>query len=391
MGATVRELGMQRLAEVIALSNDTSPIERLLLAATLPEPEISARVADLGPDVVAEALLAEVACRAGLINGPTDGVVIQCDLGFGDSRLAYHFVLDGDGAHVEKGWYEQASAILRQDLVDMLREVFGPPGPYGATRELVNRWGMGAVVVGLRQLIGALSQRPKSLSDLAVRFGSDKWGFHWYTTHYEKYLEPYRELAVKVLEIGVGGYDAPDVGGESLRVWKHYFRRGLIYGLDVFAKTGIAESRLELIQGDQGDGRYLDAMAREFGPFDIVIDDGSHLNWHVIASFNALFPHVRDGGLYVIEDLQTSYWPAWGGDTDLQAQGTSMGLIKTLLDGLNHQEQIREGGHQPSSAELTVTGVHVHHNLALIEKGRNTEQGAPTGWRGPAADDGCGG
>ena len=63
-----------------------------------------------------------------------------------------------------------------------------------------------------------------------------------------------------------------------------------------------------------------------------------------------------------------------------------MGMIKTLLDGLNHQEQIRDNDRQPSITELTVTGVHIHHNLALIEKGLNTEQGAPIGWRGPAAD-----
>jgi len=236
-----------------------------------------------------------------------------------------------------------------------------------------------AVVARLRQVVGALSQRPKSLTDLAVRFGSDKWGGHWYTPHYEKYFEPSRELAVTVLEIGVGGYNVPDAGGESLRMWKHYFRRGLIYGLDLAAKVGIAESRLHVLQGDQGDGQFLDSMAREFGPFDIVIDDGSHFSHHVITSFNALFPHVRPGGMYVVEDLQTSYWPGWGGHADPAVQGTSMAMIKSLLDGLNHQDQIRNDDREPSMIDLTVTGVHVHHNLALIEKGLNTEQTAP-GW-----------
>ena len=62
--------------------------------------------------------------------------VIQCDLGFGDERLGYLFTL-GDGApHVEKGWDGEASATVRQDLVDLLRELFGPAGPYGVTREL---------------------------------------------------------------------------------------------------------------------------------------------------------------------------------------------------------------------------------------------------------------
>ena len=370
------------------MSTETPPIESILLAASVPEAELSARVVDMGPDVVVEVMLAEVASRAVLVDGPADGAVIQCDLGFGGERLGYVLVLGEHGAHVEKGWDAEAPATIRQDLFDMLRELFGPRGPHGVTRELLTKPGVAApVVVGLRQVVGALSQHPRSLSDLAVRFGSDKWGFHWYTPHYERYFEPYRELAVKVLEIGVGGYDAPDAGGESLRMWKHYFRRGLIYGLDVFAKTSIAESRLQVVQGDQGDERFLDSMARRFGPFDIIIDDGSHISRHVITSFNALFPHVRPGGIYAVEDLQTSYWPAWGGDADPTAQSTSMAMVKSLLDGLNHQEQIRDGAHKPSITELTVTGVHVHHNLALIEKGLNTEQGAPVGWRGAAIDE----
>jgi demethylmacrocin O-methyltransferase len=54
-------------------------------------------------------------------------------------------------------------------------------------------------------------------------------------------------------------------------------------------------------------------------------------------------------------------------------------MIKSLLDGLQHQEQARDDNDEPSMTELMVTGVHVHHNFAIIEKGLNTEQGAP-GW-----------
>ena len=253
----------------------TTPIESILLAASYPDPQITTQIAEIGPDIVAEALLAETVCRARLLDGPADKLVIQCDLGFGTERLGYLLVLGGGGADIKKGWASEAPVTFRQDLVDLLRELFGPTGSYGVTRELFpQRKFYWTIAAGMRQLVGALSQRPKDLSDLAVRFCSDKWGAHWYTQHYQKYFEPYRELAVKVLEIGVGGYDVPHAGGESLRMWKHYFRRGMIYGLDIFEKTGIAESRLEVLRGDQGDERFLDSMAREFGPFDIVIDPG---------------------------------------------------------------------------------------------------------------------
>lgn len=367
------------------MSTDSALIEKILLVACLSDVEISTRVADIGPDIVGEALLAEVACRAALLDGPVGNLTIQCDLGFGGERLGYILTLGDHHAYVETGWHSETSATVRQDLVDLLRELLGPPGPHGATRELFRKnpsVGLRmpadtAAVAAISQVVGAVSQRPKSLSDLAVLFGTDKWGGHWYTPHYQRYFEPFRELSVKVLEIGVGGYNSPDLGGESLRMWKHYFRRGLIYGLDVFAKPNLAENRLYVLQGDQGDERFLDSMASQIGPFDIVIDDGSHFSHHVITSFNALFPHVRPGGLYVIEDLQASYWPGWGGNADPSAQGTSMAMVKSLLDGLNHQEQMRGSDHKPSTTELTVTGVHVHHNLAFIEKGLNTEQGAP--------------
>jgi hypothetical protein len=364
------------------MSTDAPPIESILLAAVFPDVEIAARVADIGPDVVAGAVLAEVASRAALLYGPAEKMVVQCDLGFGDERLGYLLTLGDGDPRLEKGWDGQASATVRQDLVDLLREVFGPIGHYGATRELfaiqlADVEYSAPIAAGVRQIVAAMSQRPMNVTDLAVRFGSDKWGGRWYTPHYQKYFEPYREQAVKVLEIGIGGYDLPDAGGESLRMWKHYFRRGLIYGMDIYPKPGVAESRVHVLQGDQGDEQFLDSMARELGPFDIIIDDGSHISHHIIASFNALFPHVKPGGLYVIEDLASSYWPGWGGDADPSAQYRSMEMIKNLLDGLHHSEQIRNTDDEPSATESTVTGVHVHHNLAIIEKGLNTEQGAP--------------
>jgi demethylmacrocin O-methyltransferase len=314
-------------------------------------------------------------------------LVIQVDLGFAAARLGYLLTLGDHTPRAEKGWSSEASATVRQDLVDLLRELFGPVGPFGATRELFAREladeeYSAPIAAAVRQIVAAASQRPRDVTDLAVRFGSDKWGGRWYTPHYQRYFEPYREQPVKILELGIGGYDSPDAGGESLRMWKHYFRRGLIYGMDIFPKNGVAETRVHVIRGDQGDEHFLDSMARELGPFDIIIDDGSHISHHVIPSFRALFPHVKPGGLYVIEDLASAYWPGWGGDPDPSAQYRTMEMVKNLLDDLHHNEQIRNGNDERSTTELTVTGVHVHHNLAIVDKGRNTEQGAPEWLRG---------
>jgi len=364
------------------MPSDFTVIESAMTAAGLADSEVSARVADIGADAVAGVMLAEVASRAALLNTPSDKCEIQCDLGFGEERLGFVLTVGAGDPRVDKGWNEDAAVTIRQDLVDLLRELFGPVGPYGATREIfateyVNSEYSPAIASAIWPIVGAMTQRPKDLSELAARFGSDKWGGRWYTPHYQRHFEPYRELPVKVLEIGIGGYDAIDAGGESLRMWKHYFRRGLIYGLDIFEKTGVEESRLRVVQGDQGDEAFLDSLGRELGPFDIIIDDGSHMSHHVLASFNALFPHVKPGGIYVVEDLGTAYWPSWGGATDPAAQYKSIEFIKSLVDGLHHSEQIREADAKPSMTESTITGFHLYHNLALIEKGANTEQGGP--------------
>ncbi|HEY2766460.1 MAG TPA: hypothetical protein VGJ13_20985 [Pseudonocardiaceae bacterium] len=116
----------------------------------------------------------------------------------------------------------------------------------------------------------------------------------------------------------------------------------------------------------------------ETGPLDIVIDDGSHISKHVIGSFDALFPHVRPGGLYVIEDLQMSYWPSFGGSEEPQPGTTTrVGMLKDLVDGLNHRELTDRHPRPPRSTDALISAVHFYHNLAVLEKGGNTEPGAP--------------
>ncbi|WP_201260816.1 class I SAM-dependent methyltransferase [Embleya scabrispora] len=371
---------------------DDHRLSELITAADLPPADTDAAIAELGAAAVAEALLSEISARTRLLPEPIEKTTVQLDLGFDDKRLHYLFTLGAGTCEVEAGRAPRPPATYRQDLSELLRAVFSP-GRHDGTRELViadstEPHGLAAddpwlrqrrsAVLAAHQLVEAISRRFTDLTELAVRFDADKWGGHWYTPHYQHYLEPLRDRRVKVLEIGVGGYDDPNLGGASLRMWKHYFWRGRIYGLDIYPKTGITEPRLRTVQGDQGDAEFLAGFAREHGPFDVVIDDGSHFSEHVLTSFTQLFPHVRPGGRYIIEDTQSSYWPGWGGSTDLDSTTTSMGFVKKLLDGLNHQEQIRPADHAASATELTVTGVHVHHNVVVLDKGVNTEQGPPS-------------
>ena len=241
-------------------------------------------------------------------------------------------------------------------------------------RQLNRRFGAGtATAGGPTELTAAqLAAMSSDLTALAKYFKTDKWGTHRYTPHYQRHFERFRNQRVRVFEVGIGGDFKNRIAGASLRMWKHYFPKGQIVGLDIEDRFSVAEDRIKVYQGDQSDPAILHRINDECGPFDIIIDDGSHRVFHVLPTFEVLFPLLKDGGIYVIEDIQSSYWPEWGGSEDLNSTETSMALCKRLADGLNYEEFVDES-YEPSYTDRNVVGVHFYHNLVLIEKGTNKE------------------
>jgi len=222
--------------------------------------------------------------------------------------------------------------------------------------------------------------RQMNLTELALHFKTDKAGRHHYTQHYERHLGHLRDRQFALLEIGVGGYAREGKGGASLRMWKHYFRRAQIIGLDIQDKSFVDASRIKTYQGSQTDEDVLHKIVTAAGGVQVVVDDGSHRPKHIRETFRILFPLLNDAGIYIIEDTQTSYWPRFGGSTDLQSRETTMALVKDLLDGLNYEEF--EGAYEPSYSDQHVVGVHAYHNLVIIEKGLNNERSSRRKGRG---------
>jgi demethylmacrocin O-methyltransferase len=211
-----------------------------------------------------------------------------------------------------------------------------------------------------------------TLTELAEEFGSDKWGVHRYTPHYEHHFAALRDEASLVLELGIGGYARERQGGASLKMWKWFFPLAQVVGVDIEDKSFVDRARITSYRGSQTDAALMERIVREHGAPTIVIDDGSHRPQDVIDSFGILFPMLADGGIYVIEDIQSSYWPRWGGSLDRDDPTTSMALVKRLLDGLNHEEFLPED-YEPTYTDLHVFAVHCYHNLVVIEKGDNRE------------------
>jgi hypothetical protein len=146
-----------------------------------------------------------------------------------------------------------------------------------------------------------MSADEPSLDALALRHGTDKSSkVHGFARAYERHFAPLRHRPIVMLEIGLGR-------GASLRMWREYFSRAALYGLDVKDGRHLEAPGLRIFQGGQADADVLERLLAQTGPLDIVIDDGSHRWDDQIASFQKLYPHVQPGGYYVIEDLHTSY------------------------------------------------------------------------------------
>lgn len=174
---------------------------------------------------------------------------------------------------------------------------------------------------------------------LSVRLygDTDKW-VHGYTQHYSHVMRRHRYRHLGIIEIGVGGKESSQPGG-SLRVWRDYFPRAVIVGMDIHSKSIDLGPRVRFVQGDQSSAsdlhRAYDALHGT--PLTLVIDDGSHVAAHARASFEVLFPRMASGGLYIVEDLSTSYWEAWGGSIPASEE-TAVGLARTLVDDVQFHD-----------------------------------------------------
>lgn len=208
-----------------------------------------------------------------------------------------------------------------------------------------------------------------NLKFLALKHGTDKLA-HGYIEFYGKHFYPIRRKKLNILEIGIGGYKRPQDGGESLRMWKDYFPNSIIYGIDVYDKSPHQEKRIKIFRGSQNDPDFLKDVAQTAGFFDIIIDDGSHINEHVITSFNALFPFLSSNGYYVIEDLQTSYWPHFGGNwKNADESFTSISTAKKLIDGLNYQYIPNRN---IKYTDDKIKSIHFYPKIVFIRKEKNT-------------------
>ena len=158
---------------------------------------------------------------------------------------------------------------------------------------------------------------------------SDKWSI--YLPEYEEKFYPYKDLPIKLLEIGIQN-------GGSLETYAKYFLNAkMILGCDIDRKCGklsYSNHNIKVLIGDINDEKVRKEIIN-YSKFDIIIDDGSHQSPDIVKAFCNYFNELNDGGIFIFEDLHCSYWNDWIGG--LFHPLSSINFFKKLVDVINYE------------------------------------------------------
>jgi hypothetical protein len=206
------------------------------------------------------------------------------------------------------------------------------------------------------------------LTEIGKKYGTDKATYHLYTELYEKYFMEF--VHPTIMEIGI-------YNGASIHMYQEFWNlKCQIVGVDRGDQLAFQNGypNVLMLQADQGVRADLETVALGRA-FDIIIDDGSHMVEHQILSLATLFPSLKSGGIYIIEDLQTSlpevayHYNTKGLDNTLNFLGLlgthqkvpNSGLSDEdyayLLDNVTSVEILYPRGPTSSAAEGSITSV----------------------------------
>lgn len=137
------------------------------------------------------------------------------------------------------------------------------------------------------------------LTELGIKYGTDKSGYHNFTGFYSKFVDRFTNPTM--IEIGIDN-------GASLKMWEEYYGNPTIVAVDINDKKEFDTNNIKTIIANQDDPRdLLNKCLSVATSYDMIVDDGSHIFGHQISCLAQLFPYLKSGGIYILEDLHTSF------------------------------------------------------------------------------------
>lgn len=159
---------------------------------------------------------------------------------------------------------------------------------------------------------------------------TDKWSL--YLDEWDQVFSPYQPLEIQLLEIGIQN-------GGSLEIWSKYFSKASkIVGCDIDPNCALLhydDPRVAVVIGDANTDECEEKIIQAAPGFDIIIDDGSHRSSDIVRSFGRYFPHLKEHGIYLVEDLHGSYWQNYEGG--LHYPLSAISFFKRIVDIINYE------------------------------------------------------
>ena len=186
----------------------------------------------------------------------------------------------------------------------------------------------------------------------------DKWSN--YFDIYDRYFSPFRGKEIVLVEIGI-------FQGGSLQMWKNYFGpKAKIYGIDINPNCKeLEEENIQIFIGSQSDRQFLRSLKEKIPPIDILIDDGGHTMKQQIVTFEELYGHVKECGIFLCEDTHSSYHVATGGG--YKRNGTFIEYSKNFVDYL-HAHHSEQAALSVNDFTRSAKSVHFYDSIVVIEK-----------------------
>ena len=203
------------------------------------------------------------------------------------------------------------------------------------------------------------------MNDLQLYFESnDRRLIHKWTHYfeiYDRHFSRFRGTDVHLVEIGV-------YHGGSLQMWRDYFGpNAKIIGIDIDPRCKeFEEEGIEIIIGNQEDRNFLANLREKLPRIDILLDDGGHTVRQQIVSFEELFSHVSENGVYLCEDLHTSYWSEYGGG--FRYSESFIEYSKKLIDSLNAWHSKDPGSFRVTDFTRSAYSMDYYGSILVIEK-----------------------
>lgn len=175
---------------------------------------------------------------------------------------------------------------------------------------------------------------PKNMFQAGIPYKTDKITHHGYERFYDYFLHSFKYKHFHFFEIGIDS-------GRSLKMWNDYFVNAKIYGMDIDHEY--EHKKGKIFKGDQSKKKDLDMIINEIKTSDFIIDDGSHVPEHQLFTFNYLFDKLLNyGGIYIIEDIETSYWKkselyGYKINSGYEKKNNIVEIFKNIVDIVNRE------------------------------------------------------